>query len=179
MLALSGLVVGVAPWVLNAPLSAAAAAILKHAHRHVAGAWHGLSPALMLSGLTLLGVAVAYTGRDRIRHLAWRPARGTEALYTGALSALDAVSRVIGPPLHSASLRSYVHGDRGHDGGRWRGGARHRPWRRPRPTRKTSVRLHEVLVVVVIVAGSDRGRARQDHHGAPCCRSAWSATAWR
>ena len=63
---------------------------------------------LMLSGLTLLGVALAYMARDVIRGRAWRPAHGTEQLYTGALSTLNAISRVIAPPLHSASLRSYV-----------------------------------------------------------------------
>ena len=46
--------------------------------------------------------------RDVIRSRAWRPAHGTEQLYTGTLSALNAISRVIAPPLHSASLRSYV-----------------------------------------------------------------------
>ena len=152
-LALSGLVVGVAPWVLNEPLSAAAAAVLKTSPQVSLAVWHGLSPAMTLSGLTLLGVAVAYTGRDRIRHFAWRPARGTEGIYTGALSALDAVSRVIGPPLHSASLRSYVMaivvttvavGGVALVTGTGVGAS----------NAHTSIRLHEFLVVVVILTGA-------------------------
>ncbi len=107
-LAAGGLLAGVVPWVLDAPLASAAASIL-HAPPDVSLAvWHGLSPALGLSALTLLGAAVAYNFRDVIRGLAWRPARGTEQLYTGTLSALNAISRAIAPPLHSASLRSYV-----------------------------------------------------------------------
>ncbi len=105
---MSGVLAGVAPWILNAPLSAAAAAILNTPADFSLAVWHGLSPTLMLSGLTLLGVALAYMARDVIRGRAWRPAHGTEQLYTGALAALNAISHVIAPPLHSASLRSYV-----------------------------------------------------------------------
>lgn len=107
-LALSGVFAGVVPWILTAPLSAAAAAILNTPVDMSLAVWHGLSPALMLSVVTLLGVGAAYGGRDRIRSLIWRPAHGTEQLYTGTFSALNAISRIIAPRLHSASLRSYV-----------------------------------------------------------------------
>jgi multisubunit Na+/H+ antiporter MnhB subunit len=70
--------------------------------------WHGLSPALILSALTLLGAGVTYMARDAVRNRAWLPSRGTEQLYTGALSALKTISGVIAPLLHSGSLRSYV-----------------------------------------------------------------------
>ena len=53
---LAGLLAGVVPWILNAPLSAAAAAILNTPSELSLAVWHGLSPALMLSALTLVGV---------------------------------------------------------------------------------------------------------------------------
>jgi multicomponent Na+:H+ antiporter subunit A len=108
MLAAAGLLAGIAPSMLNLPLSAAAARILNTPFGLALAIWHGLSPALMLSALTLAGVGVAYAARDMIRVRGWRPAHGTEQLYTGALSALNTVSAVIAPPLHSGPLRSYV-----------------------------------------------------------------------
>ena len=108
LLAVSGVIVGIVPAVINAPLSSAAASMLQAPANIQLAVWHGVSPALALSILTLLGVAAAYSQRDAIRRHAWRARFGAEQLYGGALSALDAISRVIGPPLHSASLRSYV-----------------------------------------------------------------------
>jgi multicomponent Na+:H+ antiporter subunit A len=108
VLAICGVAAGLAPWILDRPLSAAAAAVLHEPHEVSLAIWHGWSPALLLSMATLLGVGAAYAARDGIRRRAWLPAFGTEQLYTGVLAALDAVSRVIAPPLHSASLRSYV-----------------------------------------------------------------------
>jgi multicomponent Na+:H+ antiporter subunit A len=107
-LGLSGVLAGVVPWILDAPLSTAAAAILNTPVDISLAVWHGLSPAVMLSALTLLGVGAAYTLRDVIRSRSWRFTLGTEQLYSGTLSTLDATSRVIAPPLHSASLRSYI-----------------------------------------------------------------------
>jgi multicomponent Na+:H+ antiporter subunit A len=107
-LAVLGVAAGLAPWVLAAPLSAAAASI-KHAPVEASlAAWHGLSVPLLLSAVTLAGAGAAYAGRDVIRRRTWRPAHGTEAVYTGTMTALQAISRIIAPPLHSASLRSYV-----------------------------------------------------------------------
>jgi multicomponent Na+:H+ antiporter subunit A len=103
-----GVLAGILPWILDPTLSAAAGAILG-APRDVALAWwHGFSPALMLGVLTLLGVGAAYRLRDAIRDRAWRPAHGTEGIYTGILAALDAASHRIAPALHSGSLRAYV-----------------------------------------------------------------------
>ncbi len=107
-LGLSGVVAGVVPSILTAPLAAAAAAILNTPSDLSLSVWHGLSPALLLSLVTLLGVGATYGGRDIIRRRTWRPTRGTEQLYAGTFTALNAISRVIAPPLHSASLRSYV-----------------------------------------------------------------------
>jgi multicomponent Na+:H+ antiporter subunit A len=152
-LALSGVLAGAVPWLLAAPLSAAAAAILNTPFEMSLAAWHGFSPALVLSVVTLSGVGAAYGGRDVIRGRSWRAAHGTEQLYTGTVAALNAISRVIAPPLHSASLRSYVMvivvtfavlagtalvsvpGLRA-------------------PAPEMTVRLHELLVVAVVIAGA-------------------------
>ena len=152
-LALCGIGAGVVPWILSAPLSAAAAAILNAPVDLSLAVWHGPSPAVMLSVLTLLGVGAAYGGRDIVRRRTWRPGRGTELLYTGSLSALNAISRVIAPPLHSASLRSYVmvivvtsivmv------------GAALITVPGLPTSAPDMNVRPHEVLIVVVIIAGA-------------------------
>jgi multicomponent Na+:H+ antiporter subunit A len=107
-LAVAGLLAGIIPSMLNLPLAAAAARILNTPFGMSLAIWHGLSPALMLSVLTLVAVGGAYAARDTVRISGWLPAYGTEQLYTGALSALNTVSALIAPPLHSASLRSYV-----------------------------------------------------------------------
>jgi multicomponent Na+:H+ antiporter subunit A len=153
ILALSGVFVGVVPWILAAPLSAAGAAILNTPFDMSLAVWHGLSPALMLSVVTLSGVGAAYGGRDIIRNRIWRPTHGTEQLYTGTFSALNAISRVIAPPLHSASLRTYVmvivvtaivlv------------GAALITVPGLGASAPETNVRLHELLVVVVVIAGA-------------------------
>jgi multicomponent Na+:H+ antiporter subunit A len=153
LLAVIGVVVGLAPSLINAPLSASVSAIRKAPADMTLAVWHGISPALVLSVLTLLGLAVAYSQRRVIRLRSWRPRFGTEQLYRGVLSAGDAISHVIGPPLHSASLRSYVMvivvttfvvG----------GAAL---WTVPglgASTARTEIRAHEVLVVAVIIAGA-------------------------
>jgi multisubunit Na+/H+ antiporter MnhB subunit len=153
VLASSGLLPGIAPSLLDRTLSAAAAAIAGSGAAVSLGIWHGLSAAAMLSALTLLGAAAAYATRDAIRARTWRPAQGSEQLYTGAVSLLDAVSRIIGPPLHRASLRSYVMvivaaavavGGAALVGVRAFGA-----FSRPLP-----VRSHELLVVTMIAAGA-------------------------
>ena len=152
LLALTGLVVGLMPSVINAPVAAAAAATLHAPASIQLAAWHGVSPAFALSVVTLLGVAIAYSQRDAIRRHAWRARVGAEQLYGGTLSALDAISRVIGPPLHSASLRSYVMvivvatfviGGTALSTVPGFGAAA-----------RTGVRPHELLVIVVIIAGA-------------------------
>ena len=70
--------------------------------------WHGVTPALLLSVLTLAAVGFAYVVHAAVRTRTWKPRHGTEDVYDGALSALNAVSRTIAPALHSASLRTYV-----------------------------------------------------------------------
>ena len=107
-LAVVGIAAGVAPFVLDMPMTAAARAIASAPPPVLLSLWHGFTPALGLSVLTAAGVVLAYAMRDAIRLRPWKPAHGAEALYGGALTALSAISRTIAPPLHSASLRSYV-----------------------------------------------------------------------
>ena len=108
VLATSGLLAGLAPSLLNGPLVAAATAIAGVPVAVSLSLWHGFTPALLLSVVTLAGVGLAYGGREAVRRRTWKPKYGTEDAYTGGLSALNAVSRAIGPPLHSASLRTYI-----------------------------------------------------------------------
>jgi multicomponent Na+:H+ antiporter subunit A len=150
-LAAAGMLAGLAPWLLTAPIAAAAGAVGYHPPLSLA-IWHGLSPALMLSAVTLVGVAGAYWLRELLRTRTWRPGLGTEQLYGGSVSLLDALSRVIGPPLHSASLRSYV----------MvivlavmaAGFAALSTLPTHRLAARTDIRLHEVLIVAVIIAGA-------------------------
>jgi multicomponent Na+:H+ antiporter subunit A len=108
LLAAAGLIAGIAPSVLNGPLSAAATATAGMPVGVSLSAWHGITPALLLSVLTLAAVGFGYVAQAAVRTRTWKPRYGTEAAYDGALSALQAVSRVIAPALHSASLRTYV-----------------------------------------------------------------------
>jgi multicomponent Na+:H+ antiporter subunit A len=107
-LGVSGLCAGIAPSVLDAPLTSAATAIAGVPVHVSLSAWHGLTPALLLSVLTLAALGIAYAIRETLRLRTWRSPRGTEDVYVGALGVLDAVSRAIAPALHSASLRTYV-----------------------------------------------------------------------
>jgi multicomponent Na+:H+ antiporter subunit A len=108
ILAVAGLVAGVVPFLMNGPLSAAATAIAGVSSDVSLSVWHGVTPALLLSALTLAAVGVAWAVHDVVRARTWTPRHGTEDLYERTLSALDAVSRAIAPALHSASLRTYV-----------------------------------------------------------------------
>jgi multicomponent Na+:H+ antiporter subunit A len=108
VLATGGLFVGVAPAILNRPLSTAATAVVGTPVDVSLSIWHGITPPLLLSLLTLAAVGVLYVVHDAVRTRTWKPRRGSEDLYEGALAGLDAVSRAIAPALHSASLRTYV-----------------------------------------------------------------------
>ena len=109
VLAVTGLLAGVAPSILNGPLSSAATAIVGVPADVSFAVWHGLTPALMLSVLTLAARRMCvHAARGRADADVARHAAGRSDLYNGMLAALDTVSRAIGPPLHSASLRSYV-----------------------------------------------------------------------
>ena len=153
VLALTGVLMGIAPSILDGPLSAAATAIVGESVGVSLTLWHGVTPALLLSVLTLAAVGLAFVVHDALRTRTWLPRSGTEDVYNGMLAALDTVSRTIGPPLHSASLRTYVMvivstsivvggtallTDPGF------GSA----------VARTSINAHEVLIVVLIIAGA-------------------------
>jgi multicomponent Na+:H+ antiporter subunit A len=108
ILATSGVIVGVAPSLLNGSLSAASTAVAGTPVEASLAVWHGVTAALQLSALTLAAVAFAYVVHRSVRTRTWTPKYGSEDLYNGGLALLNAVSRTIGPPLHSASLRTYV-----------------------------------------------------------------------
>ena len=108
LLAAGGLFIGVAPSILNRPLSTAATAIAGMSVDVSLSVWHGVTPTLLLSLFTLAAVGLSYVVHDAVRARTWKPRHGTEDLYEGALSGLNAVSHAIAPALHSASLRTYV-----------------------------------------------------------------------
>ena len=108
LLATIGLLVGIAPSILNGPLSAAATATAGVPVDVSLSVWHGVTPALLLSVLTLAAVGLAYVMHEALRTRTWRTRYGTEDMYDGAMAILDAVSRTIAPALHSASLRTYL-----------------------------------------------------------------------
>jgi multicomponent Na+:H+ antiporter subunit A len=108
VLGLAGLVAGVAPSLIEAPVSLAARSILPGTAPEDLALWHGFGAALLLSAVTLAAAVGLFTLRDRVRRIAWPRALHTERLYSGALSALDGFSRRLAPLLQSASLRSYV-----------------------------------------------------------------------
>lgn len=70
--------------------------------------WHGVSPALLLSALTLTLTLLIYAAREKIRHWVRLRGLGTARIYEGALALVDATSRKIAPPLQNASLSSYI-----------------------------------------------------------------------
>jgi multicomponent Na+:H+ antiporter subunit A len=153
LLSMVSVAVGVAPGLLDATVAAAVESIVTPPPAVSLVVWHGFSVPLLLSVITLAGVAYAYLQRHRRRLTAWRPRFSSEVLYTGGIAALDRISAAIAPPLHSASLRSYVMtivtttfviaGAA--------------LWTAPAvdtPVARTDIRLHEVLVVVVIIAGA-------------------------
>jgi multicomponent Na+:H+ antiporter subunit A len=108
VLAAGGVLGGIVPFLLDGPVAAAAGAIAGAPSNVSLAVYHGATPALMLSAATLAAVGLAFAARGTLRLRTWKPAIGTEQLYDGAIRTLDVVSRVIAPPLHSASLRSYV-----------------------------------------------------------------------
>ena len=108
VLGLAGLLAGVVPVVTAVPIGLAAASITRTAAPVSLAVWHGVTPTLLLSAMTLGGSVALFVYRDSIRRLAWPRALRTERVYSGTLSGIDAISRRIAPPLQSASLRSYV-----------------------------------------------------------------------
>ena len=103
-----GLVVGLVPALVDAPLRLAATAVAGDAVPVSLALWHGFSVTLLLSVVTLIGSLGSFISSGHIRRHAWPRALGTERLYTRALSTLDRISDVVSPALQSGSIRSYV-----------------------------------------------------------------------
>lgn len=152
-LATVGLAAGVAPSLLNGPFTAAAAAIAGQPVEVSLSLWHGVTPALLLSLFTLAAVWAAVAARAGIRRQMWQPRYGTEHVYHGTLAALDAVSRAIAPALHSASLRTYVMVIVVTTSVVGMAALLTNPQLAPADAR-TSITVHDVLVVGVIIAGA-------------------------
>jgi multicomponent Na+:H+ antiporter subunit A len=107
LLGVVGLAAGVMPALLETPVALAVAAVTRQPAPALS-LWHGFTPTLALSALTLAGSVALFASRNRIRDLAWPRGFGTERLYGGTLIVLDAISRRAAPALQSASLRSYA-----------------------------------------------------------------------
>ena len=103
-----GVIVGVMPALVDAPLRLAAAAVAGEMAPVSLALWHGFSVTLLLSFITLVGSLTLFMFREAIRRHAWPRALGTERLYTGALATLDDLSNRVAPALQSASIRAYV-----------------------------------------------------------------------
>ena len=93
-------------------LSGASAAVLGRSAEIQLGLWHGLTPALVLSAISLAGGVGAYAGRGRLRATAvrwdgrsrWNP----EGWYEGALEWLDSLAVGLTRRLQSGYLRHYL-----------------------------------------------------------------------
>lgn len=108
VLAGAGLFAGLIPAIVDFPISLAAGSVLgRTAEVHLA-IWHGFSAVLLLSILTVAGVAALYRWREQLRERIWPRSVASERLYTLSIRGLDALSAWASPALQSASLRSYV-----------------------------------------------------------------------
>jgi len=160
ILAGMGLFAGLAPGLLERGLTLAAAPITGKRLPVDLGLWHGVTPTLQLSGITIVFTLLLYWQRGKIRERAWPRGLGTERLYTASLDGVDRFSGWIGPLLQSGSLRAYVRVivlttvalliaayARS-------GGLPHVAWRTP-------PRLHEIVLALVIMLGAiSAARAR-------------------
>jgi multicomponent Na+:H+ antiporter subunit A len=108
LLAVAGVVAGLWAGGIDLLVGLAAASVLRQAPGVHLALWHGLSPVLMLSLLTLALAALLYAARETVRRRLWLRSLGSERLYTLTLRGLDALSAWSLPALQSASLRAYV-----------------------------------------------------------------------
>jgi multicomponent Na+:H+ antiporter subunit A len=100
--------VGLWPGGIDLPIELAVSSALQSAPGVHLALWHGFSPVLALSLLTLALTGALYWKRESARTRIWPRTLGTERLYTLSLRALDELSAWSLPALQSASLRSYV-----------------------------------------------------------------------
>jgi multicomponent Na+:H+ antiporter subunit A len=147
-----GLAVGIVPG-LAVPVGLAVDAVTRTTAPVDLAIWHGVTPALILSAVTIAGTIVLFTWRDAVRERAWPRALRTERAYSLSLGAIEALSLRVAPALQSASLRSYVLvvlvtvvtlvGTALATGGVL-----------PGLNRRTPIQLHEAVVAALIVAGA-------------------------
>ena len=107
-LAALGVVAGIAPGLADVPLTLAAASVTGRGTPVHLALWHGLTPALGLSALTLALTLLLYRFRAAVQARARPRALRTERLYTATLAGLDALSRRVAPALQDGSLNAYV-----------------------------------------------------------------------
>jgi multicomponent Na+:H+ antiporter subunit A len=107
VLAVTGLLLGVMPGVLGDLVGLAAAGVLGTWEPVSLSLWHGLTPILGLSVLTVALAVSLYGSRAWFRRHRLG-ALGFERLYSGSLGLLDRMSAAVGPRLQSGSLRAYV-----------------------------------------------------------------------
>jgi multicomponent Na+:H+ antiporter subunit A len=108
ILASAGLLLGVFPTLVSGAIESAGVSVTGTASNISLALWHGFTITLALSALTLAGSVALFTYRHRLWRGTWSTPLQAERLYSGTLTVLDALSRRIGPPLQSGSLRSYV-----------------------------------------------------------------------
>ncbi|HET7620243.1 MAG TPA: hydrogen gas-evolving membrane-bound hydrogenase subunit E [Vicinamibacterales bacterium] len=108
LLACAGVVLGIVPMLAAGPVSLATGAVTGAASAVTLELWHGFTPTLLLSVVTLAGSLLLFVQRGRLWRLRWPAALHSERLYSGTLSGIDGIGRRIAPALQSASLRSYV-----------------------------------------------------------------------
>jgi multicomponent Na+:H+ antiporter subunit A len=160
VLGVLGLTLGMLPGLADAPVALAVTRVIgSPASVHLA-VWHGFTPTLWLSLLTLAGTVIVFRATKVARDD--QPFRGTEVpryglhaerLYSGTLAILDRASDVLAPMLQSASLRRYLllviatavalvvaalATARG----------------LPAPNRWTPIHVHEALVVLLVAVGA-------------------------
>lgn len=110
-LAILGLVLGLVPTLVDAPLLARAveATLQTPTSTLKLALWHGWTPALMLSGVTLVGGVVVFLARDLLRAIlsplsGWGPAQ----VYELGLLGLNGLARLQTAILQSGYLRYYL-----------------------------------------------------------------------
>jgi multicomponent Na+:H+ antiporter subunit A len=108
ILATLGLAAGLWPGSINLPVDLAAKAVLHAASGVHLELWHGFTPVLALSLVTLVLAGALYYGRDAVRRSIWPRSLGFEKLYTWTLHVLDTTSARSLHALQGASLRAYV-----------------------------------------------------------------------
>lgn len=108
VLAAAGLLIGLVPGALETSIALAVAPIVGEVAPIGLALWHGFTPVLLLSAITLVLSLLLYRIRRATRNGPFVHAPGTERMYDGILDGLDGLSRLIAPALQSASLRAYV-----------------------------------------------------------------------